>query len=145
MEQDCLVCQELRLDVRPPGDHLVAEEDVVAFHLPPLPPASDVYLGYLLVTPRRHVAGFGDLQPEEAASMGRLMQRMSRSLEALGASRVYVLGIGHAVPHLHIHLVPRWPETPDDVSWLKVDEWQGARRGDYDAATAFALELRAVL
>lgn len=145
MEPDCLVCQEHRLDVRPPGDHLIADEDVVAFHLPPIPPSPDVYLGYLLVTPRRHVAGFGDLEPGEAASMGRAMQRMSRALEALGAVRVYVLGIGHSVPHLHIHLVPRWPETPDDVPWLKVDEWEGARRGDQQAATAFALELQAVL
>jgi hypothetical protein len=32
--------------------------------------------------------------------------------------------------HLHVHLLPRWPETPTDVVWHAVDEWPGARRLD---------------
>jgi hypothetical protein len=28
-----------------------------------------------------------------------------------------------------VHLLPRWPGTPDDVAWHGVDEWAGARRG----------------
>lgn len=93
MTEDCLVCQEHRLDVPPPGGHLVSSDEVVAFHVPPWPPPThDVYLGYLMVTSRRHV--------------------------------------------------PRWPGNPDSVSWLHVDDWDGARRGDFDTAARFAVQLK---
>ena len=146
MAENCLVCQEHRLEVALPGDHLVATEDLVAFHLPPWPPpAEDVYLGYLMLTPRRHVAGFADLTEEESAAVGRCITRLSRALKTLGAERVYLAVVGHGVPHLHIHLIPRWPGTPADVSWLHVDDWDGARRGDFRAAEVMAGQIRATL
>jgi histidine triad (HIT) family protein len=143
MSDNCLVCREHRLEVRVPGDHLVATEEVVAFHLPPWPPpAEDVYLGYLMVTSRRHVADFSDLTDCESAVLGQWIARLSRSLKALDAERVYLAVIGHSVPHLHVHLIPRWPGTPDDVSWFDVDKWNGARRGDFAAAVQVAEQLR---
>lgn len=146
MLDECLVCREHRLDVPVPGDHLVATDEVVAFHMPPWPPpAEDVYLGHLLVTSRRHVMDFGDLTDHESAVAGQTISRLTRALRALGADRVYLAVIGHGVPHLHIHLVPRWPGTPDDVSWTEVDEWPGARRGDFAAATELTEQLRCML
>lgn len=41
----------------------------------------------------------------------------------------------------HLEL-SRWPETPDEVSWLQVDEWDGARRGDFAAAAEFARTIK---
>jgi histidine triad (HIT) family protein len=142
----CLVCQEHRLEVALPGDHLVATHDVVGFHLPPWPPPSeDVYLGYLMLTPRRHVAGFDDLTDEESRVVGQWIARLTRALKAVGAERVYLAVVGHGVPHLHIHLIPRWPGTPTEVSWLHVDDWDGARRGNFAAATAMAEQVRETL
>ncbi|GAA4430257.1 hypothetical protein GCM10023169_33460 [Georgenia halophila] len=133
---ECLVCQEHSGEVRVPGGHLVADDAVVAFHLPPWPPpAHEVYLGYLMVTSRRHVPGFADLSDEESAAVGRWIARLSRALESLGAQRVYVMAVGHGVPHLHVHLLPRWPETPEEVSWLDVGTWRSARKGDAAAAS----------
>jgi diadenosine tetraphosphate (Ap4A) HIT family hydrolase len=72
------------MEVSLPGDHLVSTEDVVAFHLPPWPPpADDVYLGYLMVTPRRHTADFGELTDRESAAVGQWIARLSRSLKDL--------------------------------------------------------------
>jgi diadenosine tetraphosphate (Ap4A) HIT family hydrolase len=142
MSQDCLVCREHRMEVPPPGGHLVATDEVVAFHLPPWPPpAETVYLGYLMVTPRRHVADFAGLTHQESAAVGQWIARLSRALKAVGAERVYLAAVGHQVPHLHVHLIPRWPGTPDEVSWLRVDQWDGARRGSFAEATRFAAEL----
>lgn len=142
MPDDCLVCQEHSGAVPVPGGHLVADDSVIAFHLPPLgadgaaePP--EVYLGYLMVTSRRHAAGFADLDDAEAAAVGQAIARLSRALRELGAERVYVAVIGHHVPHLHVHVVPRWPETPADIRWVEVDSWPGARRGTFDQAAAF--------
>src|SRR5436189_4355917 len=101
---DCLVCREHRMDVLVPGGHLVADESVVAFHAPPWPPpADDVFLGYVLVTSRRHVPDLSDLGEGEAAAVGVSISRLSRALKDLGAERVYVAVIGHGVPHLHVH------------------------------------------
>jgi len=147
MSAECLVCQEHRQEVPIPGAHLVSTEDVVAFHLPPWPPpAQDVYLGHLIVTSQRHAADFAELDDKESAAVGRWISLLSRSLKRLGAERVYVAAIGHGVPgHLHVHLVPRWPETPDDVAWNEVDEWDGARRGNFAAAASVADQVRATL
>jgi histidine triad (HIT) family protein len=143
---ECLVCQEQTLEVPLPGDHLVSTAAVVAFHRPPWPPpAEDVYLGYLLVTSRRHVPGFADLSDEESAEVGQWISRLSRALRTLGAERVYLAVVGHAVPHLHVHLIPRWPGTPDDVSWRDVDEWEGARRGNVASAAELVRQIRDVL
>lgn len=146
MADDCLVCREHRLEVPVPGGHLVATDEVVAFHLPPWPPpAENVFLGYLMVTSRRHAADFAELTDDESAAVGRCVARLSRALKSLGAERVYVAAVGHGSPHLHVHLVPRWPGTPDDVSWLHVDDWEEARRGSFDEAASFAGRLREAL
>lgn len=54
---------------------------------------------------------------------------MVKALQRLGVARVDVATIGHGVDHLHVHLVARWPGTPDDIAWHGVDDWPGARRG----------------
>ena len=96
MLDDCLVCREHRMEVPLPGEHLVSTEEVVAFHLPPWPPpAEDVYLGYLMVTPRRHAADFAELTDRESAAVGQWIARLSRSLKDLGAERVYLAVVGH--------------------------------------------------
>lgn len=126
-----------------PGGFLEDNEHLRVFQSPIVEPATDVYVGYLFVTPKRHLAGFSDLNDDEAAAMGLALAHWSRALETAGAEHLYVLRIGHGVPHLHVHLVARWPETPKEVPWLKVDEWPGARRGHLDFATDFVNDLRA--
>jgi diadenosine tetraphosphate (Ap4A) HIT family hydrolase len=138
---ECLVCREHRLEVPLPGGHLISTPEVVAFHLPPWPPAPDVYLGHLLATPRVHVPDFAGLSDTDASAIGRALSLLTRALKAVGAQHVYVLTIGHQVPHLHVHLVPRWPETPDEVSWRDVDTWSGARRGSFQEAEQMSEQL----
>ena len=146
MSEDCLICREHRLEVGLPGDHLAATDEVVAFHVPPWPPAAqDVLLGYVMVTSRRHVPGFAELRDDESAAVGQWITWLSRALKRLGAERVYVSVVGHGVAHLHVHLVPRWPGTPEDVSWLHVDDWEGARRGSFAEATEMADRIRGEL
>lgn len=139
---DCLICQEQDGRVPIPGGHLIANDHVIAFHCPPMPQALEPYLGYLFVTSRRHAPSFAELDLDEAAAMGRAISKLSAALKEEGAEPVYLAGIGHAVPHLHVHLIPRWPETPKEISWIKVDEWEGARRGNAEVVREWTIRLR---
>ena len=100
---------------------------MIAFHLPPR--GGGVYLGHLLVTPRRHCPDFAALARTEAGAVGAAIADCSRALKKLGAERVYVATVGHGIDHLHVHVLARWPGTPEEVPWHGVDEWEGAARG----------------
>lgn len=140
-QRDCLVCQEHLGEVVIPGGPLAATKLTMAFHIPPIDDGI-VYLGHLLVTPFRHVADFAGLDDAESGEVGVQIQRWSAALKRVGAERVYIATIGHAWDHLHVHLLPRWPETPREVRWHAVDEWEGARRGGFTEAAAIVEQLR---
>jgi diadenosine tetraphosphate (Ap4A) HIT family hydrolase len=61
------------------------------------------------------------------AEVGRAIARVTRALrESEGAEHVYLVVVGHESPHLHVHLVPRYPGTPREF-WdpLRVAESPG--------------------
>jgi histidine triad (HIT) family protein len=140
MDAVCLVCREIAGDVEVPGGALHSSPHSLLVHIPPIN-GGDVFLGHLLVVPRRHVADFAGLDNTEAADVGVSIHLGSRALKGAGAENVYVATIGHSVEHLHVHLLPRWPETPREVPWHSVDDWSGARRATFDEAAAFATQL----
>jgi histidine triad (HIT) family protein len=129
-DPDCLGCREIAGDIEIPGGPLVDDGLVFAFHAVPLETDPRPYLGHLLVSPRRHVDHFGDLNPAEAARIGTVAAQLSQALrQSEPIERVYAAVIGTHVPHFHLHLLPRYLGTPSDVRWYLVDEWEGARRG----------------
>jgi histidine triad (HIT) family protein len=104
------------------------------------------YLGHIFVEPRRHAPGLADLREDEAASVGLWCARASRALrEVAGAEHVYAAVIGDGVPHLHVHLLPRYPGTPREFWWTRVDEWPQARRGGIVEIGSLVGDLRAYL
>jgi diadenosine tetraphosphate (Ap4A) HIT family hydrolase len=145
---DCFVCRKHR-DRGPmlPGGPVAEDELVLVSHIvtPDVLGTSGTtaYLGHLFVEPRRHAPGLADLTDAEAASMGQWCSRASRALrEVAGAEHVYAAVIGDAVPHLHVHLLPRFPGTPREYWWTRVDEWPQARRGDRTEIAALVGQLR---
>jgi histidine triad (HIT) family protein len=142
---DCFICAK---HADPATQPLVvaAEQHVVTAHLPLLTPSGAqerVYLGYLFVEPRRHVPELGDLTADEAAAVGIAAARWSRALQDVeGAEHVYAAVVGHGVGHLHLHLIPRYPGTPREFWWTRVDEWPDAPRGDAAAIAALVERLR---
>jgi ATP adenylyltransferase len=71
--------------------------------------------GHLLIAPRRHTGGLGDLAPDELLDLMVTMQRLLRPLDELMHPDGYNVGLnlgaaaGAGLPgHLHWHIVPRW-------------------------------------
>lgn len=138
----CFVCDKHR---HPAFDPVAADDLVVVTHVSPNAPGTDgrpVYLGHLVVEPRRHAPGVADLTDEEGAAIGTWVARAGRALRAYGAEHVYSMVIGHRIDHLHQHLVPRYPGTPEEYWWLRLDEWPQARLGGVDDVTQVVRDLR---
>jgi histidine triad (HIT) family protein len=142
MDTNCLVCREITGVIAVPGGALHTCTNSLVVHVPPID-GDDVYLGHLLAVPRRHVADFAGLDVAEAADIGVSIHIGSQALKGAGATNVYVATIGHSAEHLHVHLLPRWPETPAEIPWHSVDDWPGARRATFDEAAAFVTTLMA--
>jgi histidine triad (HIT) family protein len=148
---DCFVCRKHRdRGALMPGGPVAEDDFVIVSHIV-TPEAlgrsgTTAYLGHLFVEPRRHAPGLADLTDQEAESVGCWTTRVSRALrDAAGAEHVYAAVIGDAVPHLHVHLLARFPGTPREYWWMKVPEWPDARRGDADAVAVLVSQLREFL
>lgn len=148
---DCFVCRKHRKrgSLMPGGP--IAEDDLVLVSHIVTPEVlghdgGTAYMGHLFVEPVRHVPGLGDLTDAEARSVGSWTTRASRALrEVAGAEHVYLAVIGDGVPHLHVHLLPRYPGTPREYWWTRVDEWPQARRGGVAEIGMLVRQLRAHL
>jgi diadenosine tetraphosphate (Ap4A) HIT family hydrolase len=96
--------------------------------------------GHSLVISRRHVGSFFDLDPAERdAAMALLSKARQRVLDR-HAPDGFNIGIndgpaaGQTVPHLHIHLIPRYAGDLEDprggVRWVipdRADYWSARK------------------
>jgi diadenosine tetraphosphate (Ap4A) HIT family hydrolase len=143
---ECFVCRKHRGEIDEPSGAIYDDGLVRAGHALPGPDGSPAYLGYLFVEPKRHAAGLGDLTDEEARALGLLATRLSRALiRAQGAAHVYAFVFGDNVPHLHIHVIPRYPGAPQEYWGTEVTGWPDAPRGGADDIRELADRLRADL
>ena len=140
---ECMVCVKHRQGDAAQGGVLFEDDLVYAGHAYAAN-AAKVYRGYLVVEPKRHVAGLGDLTDDEASSMGRLVNRCARALkDVAGADHVYSFVFGHGVPHLHVVLAPRYPGTPQEYWGVRLREWPDAPRVDEPEMRRLVASLRA--
>jgi histidine triad (HIT) family protein len=141
----CFVCRKHRGEIAVPGGPIYEDELAYAGHVFP-EGQSSVYLGWLVAEPKRHAAGLADVTDKEAQALGLLVARLSRALKAVaGAEHIYSLVLGHHVPHLHIHVIPRYHGTPEEYWGMRVDEWPGAPQGGPTEIAGLCERIRAYL
>lgn len=145
MMDDCFICRKQRGQEPVPGGVVIYEDALVyACHAQIRAGQEHTYLGYLMAEPKRHVPNLPDLSDDEAAALGLLVARLSRALRATeGAEHVYAFSLGDGVPHVHIHVVARYPGAPREYYGVHVDEWPDAPHGDEAAITAVAGRIKA--
>ena len=84
--------------------------------------------GHSLIIPGRHVASFFQLTEAEQQALLALARDMKAHLDARLAPAAYNLGLndgpaaGQTVPHVHLHLIPRYmgdqPDPRGGVRWV---------------------------
>lgn len=92
--------------------------------------------GHTLVIPQRHIGSFFELEPEERNSLLSLLEESKRRLDKEFQPDGYNIGIndgpsaGQTVPHLHVHLIPRYSGDQADprggIRWIipeKANYW----------------------
>lgn len=96
--------------------------------------------GHTLVIPRRHVGSFFEISEAERTGMLQLLDAAKAGLDREHRPDGYNIGIndgpaaGQTVPHLHMHLIPRYEGDREDprggVRWIipeKADYWSGRK------------------
>jgi len=103
-------------------------------------PVSD---GHALIVPRRHVPSWFDATPQEQQSLTGAIQHVREAIEERRIPDGYNIGInvdpagGQTVPHLHLHVIPRYEGDVDDprggVRWVipeRAAYWTRDESGD---------------
>ena len=88
--------------------------------------------GHTLVIPKRHIGSFFDLSEQERDGLLALLDRAKLVLDQEFQPQGYNIGIndgaaaGQTVPHLHVHLIPRFegdlPDPRGGVRWVIPDK-----------------------
>ena len=100
----CLFCRIVRGEA--PARVVYQDEDITAFH--DLHPRAPIHF---LLVPNRHIVGVADVEPEDAAVLGKLFVVARRLAEQEGIVNGYRLVVnngpraGQSVFHLHVHLL----------------------------------------
>ena len=116
-----------------PAHKRIISENEHAFFMADAFPVSD---GHSLVIPKRHVGSFFETTEAEKLSLLRLLDQAKATVDKIHHPDGYNIGIndgsaaGQTVPHLHIHVIPRYHEQGKDprggVRWVvpgRADYW----------------------
>ena len=130
MKSSCPFCEITKHD----GKRIIKENDL-AFVVRDGFPISE---GHTLIIPKRHVASFFEIANEERQALMELLEQAQKVLDQEFKPDAYNIGIndgieaGQTVPHLHVHLIPRYDGDVKDprggVRWViseKADYWSG--------------------
>ena len=100
---DCIFCNL-------PADQIIAESDLCMAFYDQFP----VSKGHVLIIPKRHVADYFELMPEEIEAMQKMLFEMKDVVQALYQPDGFNIGVnvgemaGQSIFHVHMHLIPRY-------------------------------------
>jgi len=73
----------------------------------------------------RHIAEFSDLNLEESLEISKAIYKIEKSmLKHIKPDKVNIASLGNYVPHLHIHIIPRYKND----SWYPDSIWSEKKR-----------------
>ncbi|MBM7583724.1 diadenosine tetraphosphate (Ap4A) HIT family hydrolase [Bacillus pakistanensis] len=126
MGEACFICDKHLWNIETTGPTIYEDEYV---YVGPIDKdGRPSYLGHLMIDLKRHVPTLADMNMEEAKPIRMTIVRVSKALvHSENGEHIYSLVSGNSVPHLHMHIVPRYPSTPKEY-WgpMSVYDWPDA-------------------
>jgi len=122
---DCIFCKIINGEI--PAVKVLDEELVVAFM--DINPSSK---GHMLVVPKNHAENIFEISESDLATLIKAVKRCAKAVkEALNAEGITILQLNgkasdQIVPHLHIHIIPRWKNDG-----LSISNWE-MKKGDME-------------
>ncbi|MFT7130060.1 MAG: diadenosine tetraphosphate (Ap4A) HIT family hydrolase [Gammaproteobacteria bacterium] len=119
--------------VQEPADRRIIVQNSYAFLIRDDYPVSS---GHSLIIPKRHIGSFFKASDGEKQCLLELLELAKTQLDGEFQPAAYNIGIndgpaaGQTIPHMHIHLIPRYEDNSCDprggVRWVvpeKADYW----------------------
>ena len=132
---ECIFCKIIDGEI--PAVKVLDEERVVAFM--DINPSNK---GHMLVVPKNHAENIFEIPESDLVALIKAVKRCAKAVkEALNAEGVTILQLNgkasdQIVPHLHIHVIPRW-----ENDGLSVSTWE-MKPGDMEEIQAIARKIR---
>ena len=143
MNNECFVCRKHRGLEIVPGGAIFEDELIYISHSQLWQDETEHYLGHVFIEPKRHAPQLADLTKEESKAIGYYTSIVAKALiETLGVDHVYSFVIGDHVPHVHVHVIGRYPGAPRDYWGVSVDEWPDAPKGTAEEIEKVADRIR---
>lgn len=103
--EDCIFCKIVKNQVH--SLRVYEDEDTIAFmELSPSAP------GHVMVISKKHGKSIFDYEGKDLGILMNTVSKVAKRIENALNSDSITIGINHlekkGVPHLHIHLIPRW-------------------------------------
>lgn len=108
---DCVFCRIVKGEI--PATKVYEDEQVLAFlDIQPLAK------GHILVVPKTHAQLVQDLDHDDASALFEASYYLLDAVQAAVDAPATTFAVnngreaGQEVPHVHVHIVPRWPNDP---------------------------------
>ena len=132
---DCIFCKIIQGEI--PATKVYEDEKVLAFM--DINPLND---GHTLIVPKRHAETIFEIESQELISVVKVAQKLAIAIKkALDSDGMIVVQLnnkaaGQMVPHLHIHLIPRW-----ENDGLQIGKWE-MKPGDMEKIKDIAEKIK---
>lgn len=107
--EDCLFCKIINGEI--PCEKVFENDNFVAFL-----DINPVTTGHTLVVPKKHSYNVLDTDEDVLCELGRILKKLSKAVTKAMGTESFNLNqnngeiSGQAIPHLHWHIVPRYPD-----------------------------------
>jgi len=115
---DCIFCKIINGEI--PAVKVLDEQKVLAFM-----DINPLAQGHMLVIPKKHAENILDISEDDLAAVINAVKRCAKAAKAeLKAEGITILQLNgkasdQVVPHLHIHIIPRWKNDG-----LSISNWE---------------------
>jgi diadenosine tetraphosphate (Ap4A) HIT family hydrolase len=97
---DCPLCN-------PKNENIIYQNDFIRIILVNEIP------GYIRIITQKHIKEFSELSDNEAKKLALIIKNLEKGiLQVLKPDKINIVSLGNMVPHLHIHMIPRYINDP---------------------------------